>query len=231
MDETKKTNLIEKFYTDWRNQIEQLERLLYNDLIGLPLRLQRGTNVSLGRFLLCVGLVALSNLAIAQSTDAIKYAPRPILLLSGENNVEAVMPIVLTVDGMQRLEFVPASRIKEYLDHGGQPIHLGDVLAALGEATDNINKLQQDNARLQTENEKLWKVAMKDSPAQRPPTVVVQQSAPPTPSPFAKYLLLRSLVQPTQPYRLPPPVNPNANRLQTDCTARTLGDTTSTDCH
>jgi hypothetical protein len=85
------------------------------------------------------------------------------------------------------------------MDHGGQPIHLGDVLAALGEATENIN-------RLQAENEKLWKVAMKDAPAQQPPTVIVQQSAPPKPSPFEKYLLLRSLVQPAQPYRLPPPI-------------------------
>jgi hypothetical protein len=162
-------------------------------------------------------------MAIAQSPEAVRYAPRPILLLSGDNNVEAVMPMVLTLDGVQHLEFVPSSRIKEFMDHGGQPIRLGDVLSALGEATETIN-------RLQAENDKLWKVAMKDAPRQEPPTVVVQQPAPQKPSPFERYMLLRSLLAPTKPYQLPPPVNPNANRLKTNCTSRPVGDTTYTDC-
>jgi hypothetical protein len=177
--------------------------------------------VSLCRICWCV--LFLSSMAIAQSPDAIKYAPRPILLLSGENNVEAVMPMVFIANGQQHLEFVPATQIKESMEKGGQPIRLGDVLSALSEATETIN-------RLQGENDKLWKVAMKDAPKQQPPTVVVQQAAP-QPSPFEKYMLLRSLLPPTQPYQLPPPVNPNANRLKTNCTAQTVGNTTYTDCH
>jgi hypothetical protein len=180
--------------------------------------------VSVGRILWCVLLF--SNIAIAQSPDAVKYAPRPILLLSGENNVEAVMPMVFTTNGQQHLEFAPAPQIKESMEKGGQPIRLGDVLSALGEATEIIN-------RLQAENEKLWKVAMKDAPKQEPPTVVVQQPAPSPqkPSPFERYMLLRSLLLPTQSYQLPPPVNPNANRLKTNCTAQTVGNATYTDCH
>jgi hypothetical protein len=185
--------------------------------------------VFLSRILWCVLL--LSSIAIAQSPDALKFAPRPILLVSAETGVEAVMPMVLTLDGVQHLEFVPASRIKEFMDHGGQPIRLGDVLSALGEATQTINKLQAENSGLQSENEKLWKVAMKDTPeTQRPPTIVVQQPAPQQPSPLERYMLLRSLLAPAQPYQLPQPVNPNANRLKANCTSRPVGDTTYTDC-
>ncbi len=178
--------------------------------------------MSMGRILCCVLL--LTSPAVAQSPDAVKYAPRPILLLSGENNVEAVMPMIFSANGQQHLEFVLASQIKESMDKGGQPIRLGDVLSALGEATEKINQLQ-------AENEKLWKVAMKDAPQQEPPTVIVQQQAPQRPNPLERYMLLRTLLAPAQPYQVPLPVNPNANRLKTNCTTRMIGDTSYTDCN
>lgn len=178
--------------------------------------------MSLSRILLCLFL--LSGMAMAQSADSLKYAPRAILLISGDKGVEGVMPMVFNTNGQMHLEYVPVSQIKESMDKGGQPIRLGDVLSALREASETIN-------RLQAENDKLWKVAMKDSPNQQPPTVIVQQPAPPQPSPLEKYLLLRSLLPQPKPYLLPMPVNPNANRLQTNCTTQTLGNTTTTDCH
>jgi hypothetical protein len=137
-----------------------------------------------------------------QNPDALKYAPRPILLLSGDNGAEAVMPMVFTVNGQQHLEFVPSSQIKDSMEKGGQPIRLGDVLAALVDATKTINQLQ-------AENEKLWKVAMKDAPQQppTPPTVIVQQP-PQAPSPLEKYMLLRSMLPQTQ----------NLNVTVRDCT-------------
>lgn len=121
----------------------------------------------------------------AQSADALKYAPRAILLLSGQHGIEAVMPMEFTVNGQQHLEFIPSSQIKDaMMVRHGKPIFLGDILSALGEATQTINKLQADNAALKAENEKLWKVAMKNNPSQPPPTVVVQQPpSPPQPSP------------------------------------------------
>jgi regulator of replication initiation timing len=174
-------------------------------------------------------LLLISSSAVAQSPEALKYAPRPILLM-GNAGEEGVMPMLLTIDGVQHLEFVPISRIKEFVEHGGMPIRLGDVLSALGEATQNINRLQEDNARLQAENEKLWKVAMKDAPRPQSPAVIVQP-APAQPSPLEKYMLLRSLLPTPQPYQLPMPVNPNANRLKTTCTSNAMGNTTVTDCH
>jgi hypothetical protein len=170
-------------------------------------------------------------MAIAQSPDALKYAPRPILLMNTEPGGVGVMPMLFTTDGQGHLEFIPIPQIKESVDKGGQPIRLGDVLSALGEATETINRLQAENTRLQAENEKLWKVAMKDAPKQEPPTIVVQQPAPRQPSPLERYMLLRSILAPTQPYQLPQPVNPNANRLNTNCTTRMVGDTSYMDCH
>jgi hypothetical protein len=106
---------------------------------------------------------------------------------------------------------------------GGKPILFGDLLSVLKEATDKIDQLQ-------TENERLWKVAMKDAPPQNP-TVIVQEPPQQQPSPLERYLLFRSLLAQPKPYQLPMPVNPNANRLQTNCTTRTAGDTSYTDCH
>jgi len=118
-------------------------------------------------FAICLFSLCVS--ALAQSPDSMKYAPYPILLLSGNNSVESVMPMVFTVDGQQHLEFVPSSKIKESMDKGGHPVTLADVLSALGAATEKVNELQ-------AENDRLWKVAMKDAP--RPETVIVQQPAP-----------------------------------------------------
>jgi hypothetical protein len=138
--------------------------------------------------------------------------------------------MLVSTDGQRRLEFVPTSQIKDSIAKGGQPIRLGDLLSVLTGATETINRLQAENARLQAENEKLWKVAMKDAPQPPQPTVVVQQ-APPQQSPLERYLLLRSLLPTVQPYRLPQPINPNANRLQTNCVTTHLGDTSTTNCN
>jgi hypothetical protein len=182
--------------------------------------------MSLGRISLCVLL--LSSIAIAQSPEALKYAPRTIVLVSPELGAEGIVMMLLTTDGQQRLEFVPTSQIKDAQAKGGQPIRLGDVLSLLGGNTETINELKAENARLQAENDKLWKVAMKDAPRQQQPTVVVQQPVPQQPSPLERYMLLRSLLPQAQPYQLPMPVNPN--RQQTNCTTRTVGNTSYTDC-
>lgn len=122
--------------------------------------------------------------AMAQSPEASQYLTRPLLLLSGQKGVEAVMPMLFTVNGKQQITYVLGSKIKESIDNGGKPIRLGDVLNLLGEQSQSITKLQAENAALQAENEKLWKVVTKDHPQQQPPTVVVQQPPPPPqPSP------------------------------------------------
>lgn len=70
--------------------------------------------MSLGRVLWCVLL--LSSMEMAQSPDAVKYAPRPIVLLSGENNVEAVMPMMFTTNtGNSTSNLFPRLRLVDLL--------------------------------------------------------------------------------------------------------------------
>ena len=119
-----------------------------------------------------VCLLCLCASSFAQSPDAVKYAPRHVLLVDPQPGVEAVLPMVFTVDGKQRVEFVPVHQVKESLEKGGRPVTLADILSALGAATEKVNQLQ-------LENDRLWKVAMKDAPKSE--TVIVQQP-PPAPS-------------------------------------------------
>jgi hypothetical protein len=145
-----------------------------------------------------------SALAIAQSPEAMQYAQHQILLVNPGSGTEAVLPMVLIVDGVQQLQFVPVSRTKEFLDHGAKPIVLADVLGALNRDAERINELQ-------AENDKLWKIAGKEAPPALTPTVVVQQ-APPQDNRLERYMLLRSLLAPPIPQRQTLNVN------VTDCT-------------
>jgi hypothetical protein len=100
----------------------------------------------------------------------------------------------------------------------------------LDEATQTISKLQADNMRLQTENDKLWKVATKYAPRSQPQAVVVQQQ--PQTNALEKYMLLRALLPPPapayHPIQIQPPQNP---RFQTNCTTTYLAGTAYTNCN
>jgi len=113
---------------------------------------------------------------VEQSPEAAKYADRPVMLVDHTPGTEGVVIWLFNEGGQEHLEFVPTSKTKEAADRGGKPITLGYVLSALGAATDKINQLQ-------AENDRLWKLAMKDAP--KPTTVVVQQPTAPQPDPDA----------------------------------------------
>lgn len=138
--------------------------------------------------------------AFAQSAEAMKYAPRPVALVSNDQT-EGVMLIMFTVNGLPHLEFIPASKIAQAVKDGGQPVRYGDVLSVLGQAAQTIQQLQAENAELKAENQKLWKVALKNNPQQLAPPapVVIQQPVPPPPSRLERYMLLRGLLPQTQP--------------------------------
>jgi hypothetical protein len=182
------------------------------------------------------GLLLLCCLpAVAQSPESLKYAPLPILLVNPEPGGEGVMPMVFLIEGKQTLVYVKTSQIKEAQGNGGQPVRLGDVVSILKGATETINKLQAENVRLQAENERLWKVAMKDAPQPQAPTVVVQ-AVPQQPSALERYALLRSMLPAPQPYQLPMPqpmrtFNPATNRLQTNCISSKVNGSTFTNCY
>jgi hypothetical protein len=176
----------------------------------------------------------------AQSPEVAKYATRSLMLVDAAPGTEAVIPMVRTAPGLPpELQFVPVSQLKEYMARGAQPLTLADVVAALNEASQKI-------AQLQAENDKLWKVAMKDSP--KPPTVVVQQ--PPTQGPseaqlaaqrqaeasarrqqVLQTLLMMQNANRVQPYRLPPPPVLTSPHMGTSCTSTRIGDTVQTNCN
>lgn len=184
-------------------------------LCALPVVAQNADTSALQVHLPAATAATLEAQPIA-NPDPTQYGPRPILLLSGINGVEPVMPMVFTINGQNHLVFVLGSKIKESMDKGGRPIRLGDVLSALGDATQTIAQLKAENANLLKENDRLWKVAMKANPQLPPPTVVVQQPPPQPPAPqqpsrLERYMLFRSLLPQA-------PQTQNLNVTVSDCT-------------
>lgn len=172
--------------------------------------------------------------AIAQDADAIKYAPRQILLVDPTPDVEPVLPMIFTVDGQQQLKYVPVSEVKAANEKGAHPITLGALLALLGQNAQQISQLK-------SENERLWKVAMKD----KPETVVVQQSAVPTRAQIEaqeqvqananRQQMLMMLLGRSMSYQPPAPVNPYRDLSRptqpVNCISNRTGDTTYTNCN
>ncbi|MGH7594675.1 MAG: hypothetical protein ACRELE_12615 [Gemmatimonadales bacterium] len=164
-------------------------------------------------------LLLLCGTAFAQNLETMKYAPLPLLLVSTEPGSQSVMPMMFTIENKQQLAFVKADQIKEAIGNGGRPIRYGDVVALLNQASETISKLQAENEAMKTENERLWKLAMKDSPSQPAPTVVVQQPVAQGPSPLEKYVLLRNLLPATRSQNLNVTFS-NCTRLPALCAAR-----------
>lgn len=177
-------------------------------------------------------LLACCLSAVAQDADAIKYAPRQILLVDPTPGVDPVLPMIFTVDGQQQLKYVPASEIKAATEKGAQPITLGALLALLGQNAQQISQLK-------AENERLWKVAMKD----KPETVVVQQPSGPTADQLAaqqqaqananRQQMLLMLLGRSMSYQPPAPITPYVipARQPVNCTSNRVGDSTFTNCN
>lgn len=166
-------------------------------------------------------------------SDLSSYLSYAITLASSDGK-DFVIPLEFTVNGQERIHIISPDQIAEYQQKGGKFISLAELLSVINQQIQTINKLQGENASLHELNEKLWKVAMKDTPgAANPPTVVVQQPIQQQPSALEKYMLLRAMFPPAKPYQLPPPVNPNANQiqLQTNCTTLHSGNAAYTNCH
>ena len=97
---------------------------------------------------------------------------------------------MVAIDKEQKLAFVPITSIKKAVEEeGALPVRYGDLVQLVRQLTD-------ENQRLKTENEHLWRVAENHSNAT---PVIVQQQAPPPPDPNAtrrqmQLMLLRSLL-------------------------------------
>jgi hypothetical protein len=137
-----------------------------------------------------VAVLLASSFVAAQTAEQprIQYASYTLLLVppSGEG-------FMVAIDKQQKIVFIPISSIKKSIEEeGAAPVRYGDLLQL-------VRQLGEENQRLKTENDHLWKVA-ENRPGSAP-TVVVQQTAPPPPDPDAerremRQILLRSLLAP-----------------------------------
>lgn len=126
--------------------------------------------------------------ATAQNEQpGIQYSSYTLLLVPQQGE-----GFLIAVDKQQKIVFVPISSVsKAVKEEGVSPVRYGELLQLL-------RQLGEENQRLKTENDHLWKIAEKPGSTT---SVTVQQSAPPPPDPDAerrqmRTVLLRSLLAP-----------------------------------
>ena len=189
--------------------------------------------------LLCVPALGQTSLPAPlqpASTDVppqpANYANYSLMLINPVPNGGAV---VLMHDTKNQLEFVPTNSIRQALD-------MGFVAVRAAELDELIGALREENARLTAENLRFEtnRPAQVSAPAAPPVTpsyqsmVEAQQRAEREARRqrlIQAWMGLQRMNQPVQPYRIPMPVNPNANRLQTNCTTTQFGNTSTTNCN
>lgn len=146
------------------------------------------------RYVVAVLLFSAASL-FAQTPDqpGVQYSAYTILLVEHKPGGEGV---VIGIDKQKQIVFVPITQISKAVGEDGvTPVAYGELLQLL-------HQLGEENQRLKTENDHLWKVAEGHPGATAPATtVVVQQQAPPRPDPDAerrqmRMTLLQSLLAP-----------------------------------
>jgi hypothetical protein len=157
----------------------------FEDAIRLKIRPAMRTTIFILLMSLCL---------TAQTADpyGLQYASYTLLLVPQEKGAEGYM---VGIDKEQKLTFVRISSISKAVSEGGVlPVRYGDVLQL-------VQQLSQENQRLKTENDHLWKVA-EGHPNSTQPVIVQQQPPPPPEDNVAaqrqqmRMMLLRSLLAP-----------------------------------
>lgn len=172
--------------------------------------------------------------SVATTPQPPSYANYSLMLV---NPVPGGGGVVLMHDTKNQLELVPVNNVKQALD-------MGFVAVRAGELDELIGALREENARLEEENAQLRSQA----PA---PQVIAISPQGPSQAEIAErrreqmeaekaarrqqliqaWMGIQNMNRSAQPYQLPMPVNPNANRLRTNCTTTQLGNTSTTNCN
>ena len=172
----------------------------------------------------------------AQTPHPPSYANYSIMLVNPATGGGAV---VLMHNPKNELEFVEVNSTKQALSAGYvavRAVELGEFISLLKEEN---ARLTADNTHLQSEQAKqvaaaptLFTPSQADLEAQQRAQTAADKAAR-RQQMIQTWLMFRAL---TPPVQIPMPVyqpvpNPNANRLQTNCTTQRSGDTSYTDCH
>jgi hypothetical protein len=139
-----------------------------------------------------------------------------------------------------QLGTMPMKDIPAAYKTGYRPFTVANLLALTNSILDDVKntnrklkELSEDYDALVARYNRL--AAINSEPAAHPQTTVQAQPAVDEREAM-RLMLFQSLVHgsfpaPTRPYQLPMPANPNANRLQTNCTTTTTGAVTNTNCN
>lgn len=94
----------------------------------------------------------------------IQYGHYAMMFASATKGELGMMPLV---DRQGKLVYVPISTVAETINAGASPVYFADIVTL-------IRQLSEENARLKTENERLWKLADNRPGAVAP--IIVQQT-------------------------------------------------------
>ncbi len=178
-------------------------------------------------------LLAMAQTDTASTSKQTSYANFAIMLV---NPVPGGGSVVLMHKPNNELEFVETNNTKQAMAAGYIPVRAAELGELITTMKDEIARLTAENTRLQGESAE--QVSDKPSPetlaaterAIQMRTQAAAEQAAKRQQMIQTWLMLQS-VNRTQPYQLPMPVNPNANRLHTNCTTTQVGNTLSTSCN
>jgi len=169
----------------------------------------------------------------AQTQQPPSYANYSIMLVS-----PTVGAVVLMHNPTGQLEYVDVNNTKQAFAAGYVPARVSEIAELIGSLKEEIDRLTAENRNLRTEQVKMQPPPQTNAfPAQA--QIETQRRAEAEAQKAARrqqllqtWMMLQGMNRSqAQPYQLPMPMNPNANRLQTNCTTTHVGDTAYTDCH
>jgi hypothetical protein len=168
----------------------------------------------------------------AQTPQPPSYANYSIMLMSPVSGAGAV---VLMHNAKNGLEFVDATKIQAALTSGYVPVRAAEITESIGYLRAEIERLTAENARLQGQQPRQASapgpslLSPEEQDARRRAQAASEQVTR-RQQLIQAFLMMQNANRP-QPYQLPMPVNPNANRLQTNCTTSTIGNVATTNCN
>jgi len=173
------------------------------------------------------------QLSAAQTQQPTTYPNYSIMLVSPTGGA-----VVLMHNPKGALEYVDVNTTKQAFAAGYVPARVSEIAELIGSLKEEIDRLTAENKGLRTEQVKMQPPPQMNAfPTQA--QIEAQQRAQAEAERAARrqqllqtWMMLQNMNrQQTQPYQLPMPVNPNTNRLQTNCTTTHVGDTAYTNCN
>jgi hypothetical protein len=162
--------------------------------------------------------------AAAQPQQPPSYANYSIMLVNPAGGA-----VVLMHNPKNELEYVDVAKTKDAFAAGYVPARVAEISELITLLDNEVIRLRAENARLQNAQQRTVIVAPAAPPQPSAAEIQAEQQAQRRQQLLQAWMVLQA--NRPQPYQLPMPVNPNANRLRTNCTTTTMGGVTTTNCN